>query len=140
MKLLKTVVKKAQKLTGWEIIIYKFCLLSAAWLWAIAVPVIMDGPLWLYAVLAVVFWLISLKTIITKEGNYFKDVFMCHLGKKFFQNYKTRDFVVFETSVIVIGLFIIKLFPEVLSIPLAWYTGIFGATFGYLFAKLYAAK
>lgn len=55
MKLLETVVKRAQRLTGWEIIGYKLCVLSAAALIAAIIPGIMQGPTWLYIALAVVF-------------------------------------------------------------------------------------
>lgn len=65
---------------------------------------------------------------------------MGNLGKQFFKKYTMIDFAVFETTGVIFGLLIIKLFPVVMTIHIGWYIGVFAATAGYLFAKIFTKK
>jgi len=140
MTLISNVVKRAQNLSVMDISTYKVAVLSASALFALIVPGVMGAPLWVYIVIAAVLAVVAFGTIIKKEGNYIKAILQGNFSKKYFKKYKIVDFAVFELTMFAIGLLVIKIFPVVLTINLAWYVGAFALSGGYLMGKMFPNK
>lgn len=123
-----------------DIAVTKAYLLAVSALLAIIFPVILAANVRVYVALFVVFYLYTMNITMKKEGNYIKKLLKGDWSMKLFKKYSMMDMAAFKLTMVLAGLLIIKLFPVVLTINIAWFIGVFAFGLGYFVAKLCSNK
>ena len=110
--------------------------MAVAALLVLIFPVLLNANVRVYVALFAAFYVYTMNMTIQKEGNYIKKLLKGDWSMKLFKKYSMMDFAAFKMTVVLAGLLIIKLFPVILTINLAWFVGVFAFGLGYFMAKL----
>lgn len=140
MNITKKSMKVARNYNVWDIAIFELYLLAVSFLLAILFPVLLEANVRAYVVIAVVLTTYTIHSLWKKEGNFYKDAVFKDWSKKIFKKQTMTDLAIFKLTVLSVGLLLVKVFPVLLTVHLAWYVGVFGFGLGHFFTKLCSTK
>lgn len=140
MKIYKKLMEMGQNFSIGDIVVTKLYLLAVAALLALIFPVLLSINVRVYVALFAVFYAYTMNTTLKKEGNYIKKLMKGDWSMKLFKKYSMMDFAAFKMTMVLAGLLIIKLFPVILTINVAWFVGVFTFGLGYFMATLCIKK
>lgn len=136
MKLIKHSLKVVHGLRPLEISLFKLYLISIVFLAALRIPSLMDVPVWLYALLSVLFLIPLVVLLYQQHGNYIATIFSGGWNIKLFKHRSLMQITMFKMGMLAVGLLIASLFPVVLTAPIRFYFLVAGFGAGYFVSKI----